>query len=121
MASGNFKLNGVLVKAPSSLQISYQDIDTDGTFRSLSGYMCRDRVRASIVKLQLSWKYLTKDEASEILTAVSGVFFPVSYYDPQSGKYNTITAYVGDRSINVFSYRNDNTEYTDLSFNLIER
>ena len=27
MASGNFKLNGVLVKAPSSLQISYQDID----------------------------------------------------------------------------------------------
>ena len=54
-------VNGVSVKAPSSLQISYQDIDTDGTFRSLSGYMCRDRVRASIVKLQLSWKYLTKE------------------------------------------------------------
>ena len=32
--SANFKLNGVLVKTPSSLQISYQDIDTDGTFRS---------------------------------------------------------------------------------------
>ena len=121
MSSGNFKLNGVLVKAPSSLQISYQSIDGDGSFRSLTGYMCRDRIRDNIVKLQVSWKYTTTDEANEILNAISGVFFPVSFYNPQTGKYDTRTMYVGDRSINVFSYRNENIEYTDLSFNLIER
>ena len=119
--SANFKLNGVLVKTPSSLQISYQDIDTDGTFRSLSGYMCRDRVRSNIVKLQVSWKYLTEEEAKKILNNIDGVFFEVSYFDPSKKSQQTKTMYVGDRTINVYSYRNGKSEYTDLSFNLIER
>ena len=83
--------------------------------------MCRDRVRSNIVKLQVSWKYLTEEEAKKILNNVDGVFFEVSYFDPAKKSQQTKTMYVGDRSINVYSYRNGKSEYTDLSFNLIER
>lgn len=115
------KLNNVILPEPSGMKVGYSDFDNDGSFRGLTGYMFRDRVRSAVVKIEVSWKYLTDDQLKLILSSIKEVFFDCYYLDPETNAYRTITVYVGDRSTNVYSYRTGGGEYSDISFSLIER
>lgn len=73
-------INGVAVKPPKSFQVGIQDIDGE-TGRNANGDMVRDRITTKR-KLDCEWGMMTQEEMSQLLNAVSAVFFEVSYPDP---------------------------------------
>lgn len=111
------KVNGNTISPPSSLQFGVQDISEGG--RVASGRIVIDRI-ATKVKLELTWNYLTPQELSKLLTAISPVTFIVEYLDPRSNSMETREFYVGDRKVGMYSYRNGNPIYIDIGFNFIE-
>ncbi|EHG13774.1 hypothetical protein HMPREF9682_00764 [Streptococcus intermedius F0395] len=114
----NLLLNGVAVVAPKSFQVGIQDVDGE-TGRNANGDMVRDRITTKR-KLECEWGQLTQAEISQILNAVSGVFFSVSYPDPINGQ-TTGTFYVGDRTSPAYTFTNKFKPWSGLKFNLIER
>lgn len=111
-------INGVNVVTPKSMSVSISDIDGD-TGRNANGTIVRDRV-AIKRKIELEWGMLTQAEISQLLNAVSNVFFSVTFIDPQQGKV-TKTMYVGDRSAPVFSFNEKFKPWSGLKMNLIEQ
>lgn len=111
-------INGVNVVAPKSMSVSISDIDGD-TGRNANGTIVRDRV-AIKRKIELEWGMLTQAEISQLLNAVSSVFFNVTFIDPQQGQV-TKTMYVGDRSAPVFSFNEKFKPWSGLKMNLIEQ
>lgn len=114
----NLIIKGVSVVPPKSFQVGVQDVDGE-TGRNANGDMVRDRITTKR-KLEIEWGMLTQSECSAILSAVSAVFFSVSYPDPISGQ-STRTLYVGDRTAPAYSFTNKFKPWSGLKFNLIER
>lgn len=81
--------------------------------------MIRDRIGVKR-KIALEWPPLTQSEISMLLTAVSSVFFTVTFPDPQQGVV-TKTMYVGDRTAPVYQYINGEVKWNGLKMNFIEK
>jgi len=111
-------IDGVEIPAPSEYSIGIQDISK--AERNANGTMIIERV-ATKRKIELSWKYLDKDQLAQVLNAVSPVFFQVAYVDPQDNGVRTGTFYAGDRKSGMLDFKNGVARYKDVSFNLIER
>lgn len=91
------KIGTVSLPAPTALQPGIQDLDSEeGTGRNQSGTMFRDRVAVKR-SIHCEWGVLTRAEMSTLLTAMSPASFELTYPDPQTGRLETITAYVGNR------------------------
>lgn len=112
------KINGVELPTPSDYLVSIQDLSK--AERNANGTMIIERI-ATKRKLELSWKYLSKEQLSSLFNLVSPVFFTVTYIDPQTGGLKTGTFYCGDRSAGALDYINGKIRYKDIKFNLIER
>ncbi|MCL5458095.1 hypothetical protein M3M33_05330 [Loigolactobacillus coryniformis] len=114
-------INGVAVKAPKSFSAIVQDIDGNST-RDASGNMHRDRITVKR-KLTIAWGPLSNNEIAVIMQAISGVFFGVTYPDPQTGTQKTATFYVGDRTAAAYSWNNKFAAmmWQNLSFDLVEQ
>lgn len=113
------QLNGKTVKAPSSFQVILSDLDADST-RNLNGELIRDRIGVKR-KIEVEWSTLSPAECSAILSAVQDVFFPVTYPDPLSGKMDTRTMYVGDRTAPMLHYWGGVPRWESLKMNFIEK
>lgn len=112
------KINGVTIPTPSELKIGIQDLSK--AERAANGTMFIERI-ATKRKLEPSWAYLSKEDASKLFQAVSSVFFQVSYIDPEDNVVKTGTFYAGDRKAGALDYRNGIIRYKDITVNLIER
>lgn len=112
------KIDGVVIPTPSDYQVGIMDLSK--AERNAAGTIVIDRI-ATKRKLELSWKYLSKEDLSILLTRVSSVFFTVEYIDPQTNSMKTGIFYCGDRKAGALDYMNGNIRYKDISFNLIER
>lgn len=112
------KINGVDIPTPSDFTVSIMDISK--AERNANGTMIIERI-ATKRKLELSWKFLSKENLGKILKAVSPVFFAVIYLDPETSTTKTGTFYAGDRKAGALDYRNGKIRYKDIGFNLIER
>lgn len=117
------KINGVELTAyPSSFSVDIMDLDSaEGSGRTADGYGYRDRVRAGVRKISMTWGPLRWDEISAILQAFQDEYFDVTYPDPMSGQYETRTFNVGDRSAPFAVSRDGEIIWTGLKFNLVER
>ena len=94
--------------------------DLDGeTNRNANGDLIRDRIAVKR-KLNLEWGPLTQSEISTLLSAVSSVFFTVTFPDPMSGVV-TKTMYVGDRTAPAYSFINGEVKWQGLKMNFIEK
>ncbi len=113
------KVNGVDISTPKTFEVVIQDLDGEQSSRDQSGNMHRDRVAVKR-KLQLEWPPLTQNEISTLLTAVSGVFFSVTYPDPQAGTV-TKTMYVGDRTSPAYQYKDGVAKWSGLKMDFIEQ
>ena len=118
--AANLILNGVSVKAPKSLSVAVQDIDGQST-RTAAGTMTRDRITVKR-KLECEWGPLSDAQIAAIYNAISPVFVPISYPDPQQGQV-TKTFYAGDRSSPVYSFNDRFKAYMwqGLSVNFVEQ
>lgn len=116
MADTLLKINGVYVKTPKSMSATISDFDGKTT-RTANGSLTRDRIAVKR-KVECSWGPLTQSEISTLLSAVTDVFFTVTYLDPKDGT-KTITAYVGDRTAPL--YNANMGLWESLSMNFIEK
>ncbi|WEG14009.1 hypothetical protein PU629_06470 [Pullulanibacillus sp. KACC 23026] len=111
-------VGGVELTTPSDLQPGIQDISK--AERNARGTMIIERI-ATKKTLDLSYSYLNASDLSAVLTAVSPVFFNVTYLDPVTNSFVTSSFYCGDRTMGMISYVNGVPRYKDVKFTLIER
>ncbi|NME65841.1 hypothetical protein HF846_14690 [Clostridium cadaveris] len=112
------KINGVAIATPKTYEVTVQDLDGE-TNRNANGDMIRDRIAVKR-KINLEWAPLSQSEISTLLTAVSGVFFTVTFPDPQLGMV-TKTMYVGDRTSPAYQFKNGEVKWSGLKMNFIEK
>lgn len=112
------KINGVAIATPKIYEATVSDLDGESN-RNAAGQLIRDRVAVKR-KLNLEWGPLSQSEIAPILNAVSGVFFTVTFPDPQLGII-TKTMYVGDRTAPAYQYINEEVKWSGLKLNLIEK
>lgn len=111
------------IPTPSSYQYDRSDYDAEeGSYRDITGTMTRQRITTK-VKLTLSWNSaaLAATDISKLLQAVKPLFFEVRYFDPYEGGMTTTTMYVGDRSLDMYSFINGKPVWRTIAFNLIEK
>lgn len=113
-------VDGVKVKAPSSLTWGLQDNSDSDAGRDNDDLMHKNRTSQKR-KLNLSWNGPTPAETAAILQAFNPEYIEVTYNDAMSGEAETRTFYVGDRSAPVAIWTVNHKRYTSISFNIIER
>ena len=113
-------INGGAIASPKSLEVTISDLDGESN-RNANGELIRDRIGVKR-KIALEWAPLTQSEISALLTAVSGVFFTVTFPDPQQGVV-TKTMYVGDRTAPAYVYdkKTKQFKWKGLKMNFIEK
>lgn len=94
---GLLKIGDANLPAPTVIQPTLTDLDSEATGRNQLGTMFRDRIAVKR-KVHCEWGVLSKAEMSSLLAAMAPQSFTLTYPDPQAGVLNTITAYVGDRT-----------------------
>lgn len=112
------KINGVAIATPKTYEVTVSDLDGNSD-RNANGQLIRDRIAVKR-KINLEWAPLTQAESSELLNAVSDVFFTVEFPDPQLGMISK-TMYVGDRTTPAYSYVDGVIKWSGLKMNFIER
>lgn len=111
-------INGVQIATPKIYEVAVSDLDGESN-RNANGDLIRDRIAVKR-KINLEWGPLSQSEIAPILNAVSGVFFTVTFPDPQLGLINK-TMYVGDRTAPAYSYINGEVKWQGLKMNFIEK
>lgn len=92
--------------------------------RNVSGYVVGAVVRHDVAKIELTWKYLTAYQWSQILSLFTSSFYnEVRFLNQVTNEYTTRTMYVSDRNAGMWR-RNPQTGavmgYTGASLSLVE-
>ena len=112
------KINGVEIPTPSDYIPGIMDLSK--AERNANGTMIIERI-ATKRKLDLTWKYMSKEDLSRVFNLVSPVFFAVEYIDPQDNGIRAGTFYCGDRTAGALDFIDGKIRYKDIKFNLVER
>lgn len=116
------QINGTAVKSPSEMLITITDAATR-VDRNAAGLAVIDRTGRKR-RLEITWAYLTNAELNTILTnaGVSGVFFTVQYYDPETGAARTGTFYAAQQTMGMQRYSGTSAVgWEDVKLDLMER
>ena len=92
--------------------------------RNVSGYVVGAVVRHDVAKIEMSWKYLTSYQWSQILSLFTSSFYnDVTVLNQVTNEYTTRTMYVSDRNAGMWR-RNPQSGavmgYTGASLSLVE-
>jgi hypothetical protein len=112
------QINGVDMPSPSEMSVGIQDLVK--AERNANGKMIMERI-ATKDKIDLSWNYLTPAQLSQIMSAVSALFFTVTYTNPVTNTERTATFYKGDVTAPIMDFINGNLRYKGVKFNVIEQ
>lgn len=115
------KIGNTELHNPTTYSLQISDLDGAGTTRSLDGVLHRDRIRGSIVKIEVSWECISFEDMVTIRDAVEPASFTVQYFDGSS-TLKTATMYAGDKTIDSVSVNGSNAEDNrwNVKFNLIQ-
>jgi hypothetical protein len=113
-------IGGVSIPSPDAYEVTISDLDASAN-RSGNGTLFRDRIAVKRT-INLSWTTLSSLELSQLLQALSPVFFSVTYLDPQVNGMTAGTFYVSDRTQAVAIKQSDGSyKWGNVSFSLVER
>lgn len=112
------EINNVPIPTPSSFQVGIMDLSK--AERNAKGDMLIDRI-ATKRKIELKWKHLEVGQLASLLQLVNNVYFFVKYPDPMTGRFETKTFYVGDRTTPMYSFIDGKPVWNDIGFNIIEK
>ena len=105
--------------AYQGLKWQRSDVEAPDAGRTLDGLMHRGRV-ATKIRLDVTCRPLTADEASTVLNAILPEFVSVSYSDPMSGVVSK-TMYSNNNPASFLIQHKDGTEWwSGITFPLIE-
>lgn len=97
------------------------DIDASDAGRDLTGRLRRNRV-ASKVRLDITCRLLTSDEAKIVLSAIMPEYVTVRYYDPEIGDITEKTMYANNNPATFQLRKPDGTVWwSGITFPLIEQ
>ncbi len=121
MAQALLNIGGVDMPSPSSYKVILQDMDSENTRRSETGILKRDRIRAAVYKIEVSFR-IEHVKAKIITDALSPAEFPVVFFDFATNSYPNRIMYTGDRSSELVLYKENNPDLSlwELSTSLIE-
>lgn len=112
-------VNGIKMPAPSKLDVGEYDVSASAS-RNAAGEMMIDRVTTKR-KLEMEWPALMSSETSTLLSAITEIFFTVTYPDPATGANATMTCYCGDRTAPLALMRSGQPIWNGFKMNWIER
>lgn len=113
-------INNIQIASPDTYEVTVSDLDASAN-RSGNGTLFRDRIAVKRT-IALSWLLISPEELSQLLNAVSDVFFSVEYLDPQTNSQKSGTFYVSDRTQGVaFKQSNGSYLWSNVSLSLVER
>lgn len=64
-----WKLNGKLMKTPSSYKDNIEDLDNNSYTSKVTGALIDNPIAIGMLKLEMTWDYCTEEEAEELLQA----------------------------------------------------
>lgn len=116
------KIDGTTIAAyPKSFKVTTLDLDNgESTVRTADGKLTRDRVAVKR-QIEMAWGVLDQETTSDLLKAMSGVFFELYYPDPMEGTYVTKTFYVGNRPAPFSVEKNGQVFWNGIEVILTER
>jgi hypothetical protein len=91
--------------------------------RNANGAVVGQRVGRDQYKIDnLEWSWLTADQWSQILNALSSFFVMVTFADPVTNAFKTLKMYCGDRSAEPYwvDQNGKPTHYRNCKVNLID-
>lgn len=113
-------VDGVKIKTPSAFSWGLTDISDEDAGRMQDNVMHKNRI-CQKRKLSMSWNSPTKEETTALLQAFNPEYVEVTYPDSLSGKEETRTFYVGDRTTPVKIWTLNHKRYEQVAFELEER
>ena len=111
------KFGNYMPPTPTKYSLTLQDIDSDDTGRGESGYMVRERVRAGIYKLSLTFTNITSADVLAIKDAISTSSVNVTLFD---GSNISAKMYAGERQLDLKSVDDRANCFWDMSFSMTE-
>lgn len=90
-------VDGFAFPEPSAYSATTSTIVDSG--RNVAGYVVGAVVRHDVAKIEMSWKYLTAAQWSNVLKCFASKFYcNVTFYNQTTASYDTRKMYVSDRS-----------------------
>lgn len=118
-----FTIDGVDILpyiAYKGLKWTRSDIDGPDAGRTMDGLMHRLRV-ATKIRLDITCRPLTDEEASTLLKAILPEYVEVSYTDPMEGTTVTRTMYSNNNPASFLILKGDVGLWDGISFPLVEQ
>lgn len=111
---------GAVLPCPSVLDYEGQQLVNSA--RNANGEVVAQKINRRQVKLNLSWKTVTRDELSAILNCIEAFSGKVRYFDPKENQFITRSMYWGDYSVSTYWVDEDGIPkmLTGLSASLID-
>lgn len=92
--------------------------------RNVGGYVVGSVVRNDVAKVELTWRYLTTKQWSDILSLFARSFYnDVRFFNQVTGSYTTRTMYVSDKTAGLWRRNPETGEvmgWTECALSLIE-
>lgn len=121
--SGIFKINGLAIPAPDRWQkVAFESLADENSARTADGMMHINWLRRRLAKLSFQYSVMNNAQVREILLAVQGQEFPLTYVDPIEGIVTKNMYCSNSESTLGMSTAADSTGlWRDTTFNAIEK
>ena len=91
------KINGVDLPPPSAMDVEYEDYDADSIRGISDAVLERNRIRANVQKVTLSYLLKNLEDITTVYTMVKPATFQVELWDDTQGKRVTKEMYAGPK------------------------
>lgn len=113
-------IDGKTLKAPTTVSIQRNKLWNQEAGRTITGDFTGNVIRRKY-RLDITWKYLSENEAAEISAALDPDFIQVTFQDPRTKQMITKTFYAGDEVYTVYNYAVEKCVYEGLPISLVEK
>ena len=90
-------INGVEIPAPSDYEVGYEDIDAEALRDVSTGILERNRIRADVQKISLSYLLKDLESITAMYKLISPQSFEVEVWDDTKGERVTKVMYAGPK------------------------
>ena len=115
-----FTIDGKEFK-PSKMTISHNDIRSQNSGRTKSGYFVGDLV---VYKWRIDavFEPCSREQTQNLLNAIQKQYIKIGFTNPKTNRHDTFDSYAGAVTINVYNYDvSSNITYSGLNFSVVER
>ena len=118
-SKGNFQI-GTKEWSPKSLKFTYDSLATSKSGRADDGTMKITWVRTNIRKIEITMPPMKASALDDLLTAVSGKKYNMTFYDPRTASEVTVQMYTSNAQGECYSGVLLNGLYQGVQFSAIE-